>query len=95
MSLPYEYFKNKTHIKDLKKLKDDELYCIIQSFYKELDKLNKKDIQLKDIHLKELNKLCDNIKETIKDVRFILNGYIKVYQEKYYNAKERSDIGDI
>ena len=26
MSLPLEYFKNKEHIKDLQKLKDDEIY---------------------------------------------------------------------
>ena len=42
MSLPYEYFKNKEHITDLKKLKDDEVYFLIKSLYEELDKLNDK-----------------------------------------------------
>ena len=36
MVLPYEYFKNLTHIKDLQKLKDQELYFIIRLFYDEL-----------------------------------------------------------
>ena len=36
----YKYFKNKTHIEDLEKLKDDKLKSIIQEFYKELEKLN-------------------------------------------------------
>ena len=49
MSLPFEYFKNKTYITDLQKLKDDKLKPIIQEFYKEIEKLNdKKNTQLKD-----------------------------------------------
>ena len=32
MSLPYEYFKSKTHITDLQKLKDNEIYFIIVRF---------------------------------------------------------------
>ena len=39
MVLPYEYFKNKTHITDLQKLKDNELYFIIRLFYDELENL--------------------------------------------------------
>ena len=41
MSLPYEYFKSKTHIIDLQKLKDNEIYFIIRSFYDELKNFNK------------------------------------------------------
>ena len=32
MSLSYEYFRNQTHIADLQKLKDHELYFIIGLF---------------------------------------------------------------
>ena len=50
MSLLYEYFKNKTHIEDLQKLKDDKLYPIIQELKKELEKLTDiKTTQLKDL----------------------------------------------
>ena len=91
MSLPYEYFKNKYHIADLQKLKDGELYHIIQLFYKELEKLNDK----KNTQLKDLKKLCDEAANILKDIRFILNGYITVYQENYYNDKEREAINEI
>ena len=50
MSLLNEYFKNKTYIKDLQKLKDDKLKSIIQELNKELEKLNDiKNTQLKDL----------------------------------------------
>ena len=50
MSLLNEYFKNKTHIEDLQKLKDVKLYPIIQELKKELEKLNDiKNTQLKDL----------------------------------------------
>ena len=91
MSLPYEYFKNKEHITDLKKLKDDELYFIIQLFYEELDKLKDK----KTTQLKDLNKLCDKVTDIFKDIRFILNGYITVYQENNYNDEEKEAIEGI
>ena len=32
MSLDFEYFKNQTYITDLQKLKENELYFIIQLF---------------------------------------------------------------
>ena len=91
MSLPYEYFKNKEYITDLKKLKDDEVYFLIKSFYEELDKLNDK----KTTQLKDLNKLCDKATDIFKDIRFILNGYITVLQENYYNDEEREAIEGI
>ena len=43
MSLPLEYFKNQTHITDLEKLKDKELYFIIRLFYDELEYFNNYD----------------------------------------------------
>ena len=91
MSLPYEYFKNKYHIADLQKLKDGELYHIIQLFYKELEKLNDK----KNTQLKDLKKLCDEAANIFKDIRFILNSYITVYQENNYNDEEREAIKEI
>ena len=91
MSLPYEYFKNKEHITDLKKLKDDEVYFLIKSLYEELDKLNDK----KTTKLKDLNKLCDKAIDIFKDIRFILNGYITVLQENYYNDEEKEAIEGI
>ena len=91
MSLPFEYFKNKTHIKDLQKLKDDKLYPIIQEFKKELEKLN----NIKTTQLKDLKKLCDETANIIKNIGFILNDYKNVYQNDYYNNKEREAIDDI
>ena len=41
MVLPYEYFKNQTHIKDLQKLNNQELYFIIRLFYDELEFLKR------------------------------------------------------
>ena len=91
MSLPYEYFKNKEHITVLQKLKDGELYHIIQALYKELEKLN----NIKNAQLKDLKKLCDETAEIIKKIGFILMSYKMVYQKDYYNDKEREAIDDI
>ena len=77
MVLPIEYFKTKTHITDLQKLKDRELYFIIRLFYDELENFNKAE----GFHLVGLNKACNNMKDLIKDLRFILNGYIDVINE--------------
>ena len=91
MSLPFEYFKNKEHITDLQKLKDVELYNIIQAFYKELEKLN----NIKNAQLKGLKKLCDETTEIIKHIKLILIDYKYVYQKDYYNADEREAIDNI
>ena len=91
MSLLYEYFKNKTHIEDLQKLKDDKLYPITQELKKELEKLNNN----KTTQLKDLKKLCDETANIIKNIGFILNDYKIVYQKDYYNDKEREAIDDI
>ena len=110
MSLHYIYFKNKTHIEDLQKLKDDKLYPIIQEFKKELEKLKddklypiiqefKKELEklnnIKTTQLKDLKKLCDETANIIKNIGFILNDYKNVYQKDYYNDKEREAIDDI
>ena len=83
MSLPYEYFKNKEHIKDLQKIRNVELYNITQAFYKELEKLE----NIKNAQLKDLKKLCDEITEIIKRTEFIISNYKNVYQG--INYKER------
>ena len=69
-----EYFIDQTHITDLQKLKDEELYFIIRLFRDELENFNKSD----DFKLKGLIKACNEMKDLIKNFRFILNGYIEV-----------------
>ena len=91
MSLPFEYFKNKTHIKDLRKLKNDKLYPIIEEFKKEIEKLN----NIKITQLKDLKKLCDETANIIKNIGFILNDYKNVYQKDYYDNEEKEAIKDI
>ena len=91
MSLSFEYFKNKEHITDLQKLKDCELYHIIQALYKELEKLN----NIKNAQLKDLKKLCNETTEIIKHIKFILSAYKNVYQKDYYNDEERETINEI
>ena len=69
-----EYFIDQTHIKDLQKLKDEELYFIIRLFRDELENFNKSD----DFKLKGLIIACNEMKDLIKNFRFILNCYIGV-----------------
>ena len=90
MVLPYEYFKNQTHIKDLQKLKE-ELYFIIRLFYKELEYLN----QSKEFKIKGLFIACNKTKELIKNIRFILNDYIDVINENYLSFCSIKDINII
>ena len=91
MVLPYKYFKNQTHIKDLQKLKDQELYFIIKLFYKELEYFN----QSKEFKLKGLIIACNNTKELIKNIRFILNDYIDVINKNYLSFCSIKDINII
>ena len=74
MSLPVEYFTDQTHLTDLQKLKDEELYPIIRLFRSELEKFNKSE----EFKLKGLIIACNEMKDLIKDFRFILNGYLKL-----------------
>ena len=74
MSLGIEYFIDQTHITDLQKLKDEELYHIIRLFRGELEKFNESE----EFKLKGLIIACNEMENLIKDFRFILNGYIEV-----------------
>ena len=69
-----EYFIDQTHITDLQKLKDEELYFIIRLFESELENFNKSD----GFKLKGLIIACNEMKDLIKNFRFILNCYIGV-----------------
>ena len=91
MVLPYEYFKNLTHIKDLQKLKDQELFFIIRLFYKELEHFN----QSKEFQFKGLIIVCNETKELIKEFRFILNDYIDVINENDLSFCSIKDINII
>ena len=93
MSLLNEYFKNKTHIEDLQKLKDDKLYPIIQELKKELEKLN----NIKNTQLKDLKKLCNETTEIIKDIRLILISYKDAYYQEMsnHNNIKRENINEL
>ena len=77
MSLPAEYFTDQTHITDLQKLKDEELYHIIGLFRRELENFNESE----EFKLKGLIIACNEMKDLIKDFRFILNGYLKLMHQ--------------
>ena len=77
MSLPAEYFTGQTHLTDLQKLKDEELYHIIRLFRDELEKFNESE----EFKLKGLIIACNEMKDLIKDFRFILNGYLKLMHQ--------------
>ena len=72
-----EYFKNQTHITDLQKLKDQELYFIIRLIKDELEYFNQYD----GFKLEGLIIACKEMKDLIKDFRFILNGYMNIINE--------------
>ena len=72
-----EYFKNQTHITDLQKLKDQELYYIIPLFRDELEYFNNFD----GFKLEGLIIASNKMKDLIKDFRFILNGYMNIINE--------------
>ena len=76
-----EYFIDQTHITDLQKLKDEELYFIIRLFESELENFNKSD----GFKLKGLIIACNEMKDLIKNFRFILNGYLKLINENNNN----------
>ena len=88
MVLDLEYFKNQTHIKDLQKLKDEELFFIIRLFKDELEYFN----NFNGFQLRGLIIACNETKELIKDFRFILNGYIDVINENDLSFCSITDI---
>ena len=83
-----EYFKNQTHITDLQKLKDQELYFIIRLFKDELEYFN----QFDGFQLNGLIIACNEMKDLIKDIRFILNGYINIINENDLSFCSITDI---
>ena len=91
MVLDLEYFKTQTHIKDLQKLKDEELFFIIRLFKDELEYFN----QFKGFQLKGLIIACNETKELIKNFRFILNGYIDVINKNDLSFCSIKDIKNL
>ena len=83
-----EYFKNQTHITDLQKLNDQELYFIIRLFKDELEYFN----QFDGFKLKGLIIACNEMKYLIKDFRFILNGYMNIINENDLSFCSITDI---
>ena len=83
-----EYFKTKTHITDLQKLRDQELYFIIHLFKDELEYFNQSD----EFKLKGLIIACNEMKDLIKDLRFILNGYMDIINENDLSFCSKIDI---
>ena len=83
-----EYFKTQTHITDLQKLKDQELYFIVRLFSDELEYFN----QFDGFQLKGLIIVCNEMKDLIKDVRFILNSYMNVINENDLSFCSKIDI---
>ena len=91
MSLGINYFIDQTHLTDLQKLKDEELYPIIRLFRDELEKFNESE----EFKLKGLIIVCNKMKDLIKDFRFILNGYIGVisnYNIRPIEEEEKEEI---
>ena len=91
MSLGFEYFKDQTHITDLQKLKDEELYFIIGLFRDELENFNKSE----EFKLKGLIIVCNEMKDLIKDFRFILNGYIEAIINYSIRSIEEEDTEQV
>ena len=88
MSLGFEYLRNQKHITDLQKLKDQELYFIVRLFRDELEYFNNFD----GFQLKGLIIACNEMKDLIKDFRFILNGYMNIINEHNLIFCSKTDI---
>ena len=88
MGLDLEYFLNQMHIKDLSKLTEKELYFIIRLFKDELEYFNIYD----GFKPKGLIKACNEMRDLIKEFRFILNGYMDVINEKDLSFCCKTDI---
>ena len=83
-----EYFKNQTHITNLQKLKDQELYLIIPLFRDELKYFN----QFDGFKLEGLIIACNKMKDLIKDFRLILNGYMNIINKNNLSFCSKIDI---
>ena len=92
MSLGIDYFIEQKHITDLEKLKDVELYYIIGWFRDELEKFNESE----EFKLKGLIAACNEMKDLIKDFRFILNFYIEeISNYNIRSIEKKEDIEQI
>ena len=78
MSLDLEYFKYQIYIYDLQKLNEEELYFIIRLFKDELEYFNIND----GFKTKGLIIACNEMTDLLKNLRFLLNGYMDVCKEK-------------
>ena len=88
MVLDLNYFIDQNHIRNLLKLKDEELYFIIRLFKDELEYFNNYD----GFKIKGLIIACNEMKDLIKDFRFILIGYMKVINENDLSFCSKKDI---
>ena len=77
MGLDLEYFKDQTHISDLQKLNDKELYFIIRLLEDEQKEFNIND----GFKAKGIIIACNKTFDLLKDFRFILYGYMYVIKE--------------
>ena len=87
MGLDLEYFKNHLHIKDLQKLKDEELYFIIHLLKDELKEFNIND----GFKTKGIIIVCNEMVDLLKDLRFILYGYMDVMRENDLSFCDKTD----
>ena len=87
MGLDLEYFKNQTHINDLQKLNDKELYFIIRLLEDELKEFNIND----GFKTKGLIIACNEMADLLKDLRFILYGYMDVMRENDLSFCDKTD----
>ena len=83
-----EYFKNLTHITDLQKLKEQELYFIILLFRDELKYFS----QFDGFKLEGLIIASNKMKDLIKYFRFILNGYMNIINKNNLSFCSKIDI---
>ena len=83
-----EYFKNQTHIKDLQKLNEKDLFFIIRLFKDELTYFNNFD----GFKIKGLIIACNEMKDLLKDIRFIFNDYIVVIEKNDLSFCSKKDI---
>ena len=87
MSIDLEYFKDQTHISDLQKLNDKELYFIIRLLKDELEEFNIND----GFKTKGIIIACNKTFELLKDFRFILYGYMDVIKENDLSFCNKTD----
>ena len=87
MGLDLEYLKNQTHVSDLQKLNEKELYFIIRLFQDELKEFN----ILHGFKAKGIIEACNKAFELLKDFRFILYGYMDVMKENNLSFCNKTD----